>query len=93
MLSLGTAANVQTRHPNFWVSINKLHETINSYCVELKQIETGQKLADTKRNSRKLSTAQYEMQKKSCKMNELIPQRSLFASVGPLKDLSERWNC
>ena len=40
------------RHPNFWVFINKLHEIIKSYCVELKQIENGQK---TRRRKAKFS--------------------------------------
>ena len=42
------------RHPNFWVFINKLHEIIKSYCVELKQIENGQK---TRRRKAKFSKA------------------------------------
>ena len=53
----------------------------------------ARKLADAKQNSRKLWTAQYEMQRKSCKMNELIPRSSWFAPVGPKKDPSESCNC
>ena len=41
------------RHPNLWVFIDKLHE-INSYCVELKQIENGQ---ETRRRKAKFSKA------------------------------------
>ena len=51
MLSL---RKVNARRPNFWVSINKLHEIINSYRVELKQIENGQ---ETCRRKAKFSKA------------------------------------
>ena len=44
----------KARHPTFWVFIIKLHEIIKSYCVELKQIENGQK---TRRRKAKFSKA------------------------------------
>ena len=50
----GLLRKFNARHPNFWVSIDKLHEIINSYCVELKQIENGQ---ETRRRKAKFSKA------------------------------------
>ena len=42
------------RHPNFWAFIIKMHGIINSYLVELKQIENGQ---GTRRRKAKFSKA------------------------------------
>ena len=50
----GPLRKFNARHPNFWVFINNLHEIINSYCVELKQIENGQ---ETRRRKAKFSKA------------------------------------
>ena len=37
----GLLRKFNIRHPNFWVFVDKLHEIINSYCVEIQQIENG----------------------------------------------------
>ena len=50
----GLLRKFNARHPNFWVFINKLHEIIKSYRVELKQIENGQ---ETRRRKAKFSKA------------------------------------
>ena len=50
----GLLRKFNARHPILWVFINKLHEIINSYCVELKQVENGQ---ETRRRKAKFSKA------------------------------------
>ena len=70
-----------------------MHEIINSYCVELTQIENGQ---ETRRRKAKFSkavdSAIRDAEEKL--QNERIKTTDFLIHVGgPPKDPSGRWNC
>ena len=85
----GLLRKFNARHPNFWVFIIKLHGIINSYCVEIKQIENGQETCRRKAKfSKALDSAIRDAEEKL--QNERINTTEFLIRVGGATERSFR---
>ena len=88
-LHWGLLRKFNARHPNFWVFIIKLPEIINSYFVELKQIENGQEIRRrTAKFSKAVDSAMRDAKEKL--RNERINTTKFLIRVGGATERSFR---